>query len=67
MPSPGSLEEALILISFPFSKVILNEEKPLISASEIVNVPDDWFPNEFKFIDFVVDGIEVTEPSFKKL
>ena len=38
-----------------------------MSASEIVNVPEDWFPNELNLIDLVDDGIVVTGPSFKKV
>ena len=38
-----------------------------MSASEIVNVPEDWFPNELKLIDLVDDGIVVTGPSFRKV
>ena len=70
MPSPGSVATELILISsllLPSVSLILNDEKPLISASEIVNVADDWFPREFKLIDLVVEGIVVTGPSFKKV
>ena len=54
---------SLLLPSVSF---ILNDENPLISASEIVNVADDWFPNELKLIDLVVEGIVVIGPSFKK-
>ena len=60
----------LIVISsslLPSVSLILNDEKPLISASEIVNVADDWFPRELKLIDLVVEGIVVTGPSFKKV
>ena len=38
-----------------------------MSASEIVNVPEDWFPNELRLIDLVDDGIVVTGPSFRKV
>ena len=44
MPSPGSVAAELINISsllVPSVSLILNDEKPLISASEIVNVADD--------------------------
>ena len=70
IPSPGSVAAELIVISsslLPSVSLILNDEKPLISASEIVNVADDWFPREFKLIDLVVEGIVVTGPSFKNV
>ena len=69
MPSPGSVAAELIVISsllLPSVSLILKDENPLISASEIVNVADDWFPRELKFIDLVDEGIVVTGPSFKK-
>ena len=56
-----------MVISLVFANLILKEENPFISASVIVNVADDWFPIELKLIDFVVEGIVVIEPSFKKV
>ena len=70
IPSPGSVAAELIVISsllLPSVSLILNDENPFISASEIVNVPDDWFPRELKLIDLVVEGMVVIGPSFKKV
>ena len=44
----------------------MKDEKPLISASDIVNVADDWFPSELKLMDLVDEGIVVIGPFFKK-
>ena len=65
IPSPGSDALELILIVFALASVILKEENPFISASEIENIADDWLPNELKFIELVLDGIVVIGPSFK--
>ena len=57
---------AFKLIVFALAKVTLKDEKPLIWASAIVKIADDWFPKELKFISLIVDGIVATAPSFIK-
>ena len=69
IPSPGSEAAEFIVISSlftPTASLILKDEKPLISASDIVNVADDWFPSELKLMDLVDEGIVVIGPFFKK-
>ena len=66
IPSPGSVVLAFKLIVFALAKVTLKDEKPLIWASAIVKIADDWFPKELKFISLIVDGIVATDPSLIK-